>query len=80
MGTLVGCVFSVGLAASMKTSALAKPGLYWGYIGIIGYRLGLHRDNGKEYGNYQNRLYRDYRVDMGVILGEWKRKWKLLGL
>ena len=57
MGTLVGCVFSVGLAASMKTSALAKPGSYW--------------ENGKENGNYWDYrgyiglilgLYRDYRV------------------
>ena len=30
-----------------------------GTIGIIGYILGLHRDNGKEHGNYlhDNRVY-----------------------
>ena len=38
---------------------------------------GLYRDNGKEHGNYQNGLYRDYRVYIGITLGEWKRKWKL---
>ena len=27
---------------------------YKGYIGIIGYMLGLYRDNGKENGNYYN--------------------------
>ena len=29
-----------------------------GYIGIIGYILGLYWDNGKENGNYYNGLYR----------------------
>ena len=40
-----------------------------GYIGIIGYILGLYWDNGKENGNYYNGLYRDYRGYIGVILG-----------
>ena len=39
-------------------------GLYWDYIGYI---LGLHKDNGKENGNYDNGLYRDYKVYIGVI-------------
>ena len=34
--------------------------------------LGLYRDNGKENGNYYIWGY------IGVIWGEWKRKWKLL--
>ena len=29
-----------------------KMGLYRGYIGIIGYIVGLYRDNGEENGNY----------------------------
>ena len=38
--------------------------------------LGLYWENGKENGNY--RSYRDYiGVYIGLILGEWKRKWKL---
>ena len=40
-----------------------------GYIGIIGYILGLYWDNGKENGNYYNGLYRDYRGYIGVIFG-----------
>ena len=44
---------------------------YRGYIGIIGYILGLYRDNGKENGNYYIWLYRDsdlYWGYIGVIL------------
>ena len=40
---------------------------YRRYIGIMGYILGLYRDNGKENGNYDNGLYRDYGVYIGVI-------------
>ena len=37
-------------------------------IGIIGYILGLYRDNGKENGNYYNGLYRVYiGCNMGGI-------------
>ena len=32
-----------------------------GYIGILGYILGLYRDNGKENGNYYIGLYWDHR-------------------
>ena len=39
---------------------------------IIGYMLGLYKDNGKESGNYYDGLY------IRVLVGEWKRKWKLL--
>ena len=38
---------------------------------IIGYILGLHRDHGKENGNYYNGLYRDYRV---YIEGHFTKK------
>ena len=31
--------------------------------------MGLYRDNGKEYGNYYNGLYRDYRVYIGLYWG-----------
>ena len=31
-------------------------------MGIIGYILGLYRDNGKEHGNYYNGLYRTERL------------------
>ena len=40
-----------------------------GYIGIMGYILGLYRGNGKFNGSYYNGLYRDNRVHIGVILG-----------
>ena len=33
----------------------------------LSYILGLYRDNGKENGNYNNGLYRDYRTYIGVI-------------
>ena len=47
------------------------------YIGIIRYILGLYGNNGKENGSYHNGLYRDYKVYIGVIWEQWKRKWKL---
>ena len=62
-----------------------ENGNYWGYrdsIRVVGYILELYRDNGKENGNYWG--YRDsVRVIgyiLGLILGYWKREWKLLGL
>ena len=33
----------------------------------------LYWDNGKENGNYDNGLYGDYKVYIGVILGCWKQ-------
>ena len=33
-----------------------------GYIGIIRYTPGFYWENGKENGNYNKELYRDYRV------------------
>ena len=38
-------------------------GLCRDYIGIIGYILGLYKDNGREHGNYYNGLYKDYYHD-----------------
>ena len=32
----------------------------------------------KKNGNYYNGLCRDYKVYIGVMLGSWKIKWKLL--
>ena len=41
------------------------PGnLYWGYIGIIGFILGLYGDNGKQNGNYYSII--------GFILGSYR--------
>ena len=40
---------------------------YRGYVGIIGYILGLYWDNGKENGNYRD--YRGYVGIIGYILG-----------
>ena len=65
-----------------------------GYIQIIGYILGLYRDNGKENGNYYSIM--GYNIlscwDSGkengnyysiisytVVLGQWKRKWRVFG-
>ena len=36
----------------METTGII--GLYKGYIGIIGYILGVYWDNGKQNGNYYN--------------------------
>ena len=35
-----------------------------GYKGIIGFILGLYRDNGKEHGNYYNGLYVDQHIEV----------------
>ena len=46
----------------------------WGAIGIIGYILGLYRDDGNEHGSYYNRignvwrLYRDNGKENGKLL------------
>ena len=46
---------------------METTGFYRGYIGvIIGYILGLYRDNGKENGNC-----RVYRGSLGVMLGKY---------
>ena len=37
-------------------------GVYEDFIGIMGAILGLYFETGKENGNYDNGLYRDYRV------------------
>ena len=46
-----------------------------GYIGIIGYILGLYRDNGKEHGNYYNLM--GYIGIIGYTLGLYKILWSL---
>ena len=38
-----------------------------GYTGIIEYRLGFYRDNGKENGNCKNGLYSDCRIYIVVL-------------
>ena len=72
------------LAVAKSMGSIGSIGLYWDYVGrmeknmetiivgyigiLLGYILGLYRDNGKENGNYYNGLYRDYiRVYIGVI-------------
>ena len=43
------------------------------YMGFIGDIVGLHRDNGKENGNYRDyRDYRDYIGIIGFILGLYR--------
>ena len=51
----------VGIMEKKMETTIIYQGINWGYIGImkkanynmiIGYILGLHRDNGKENGNY----------------------------
>ena len=46
--------------------------MYWGYTGILGYVLGLYRDNGKENGSYYLGLYRGYMGILGYILGLYR--------
>ena len=38
-----------------------------GYKGIIGFILGLYRDNGKENGNYNNGLYIDQHIEVPLL-------------
>ena len=48
---------------------------YNGRFRVHKYKMVIKWDNGKENGNYHNGPYRIY---IGVILGIWKRKWKLV--
>ena len=42
--------------------------------GLYRVYIGLHRDSGKEYGNYYNGLYRVY---IGVYIGIMEKKMKI---
>ena len=55
---LTGASNSPVLSRGLATPKMGwEHGLYRGYIGIIGYILGLYGDNGKENGHYFNGLY-----------------------
>ena len=43
------------------------------YLGSIGYISGLYMENGKENGNYNDKVIKD----LGFGFREWTREWKL---